>query len=61
MSLITIYGPNDDTPTFYEGLTDIIRELQNQDIIFSWRFQSSSGPRKRLFQLPTYQQSQGKK
>ena len=30
MSLITIYGPNDD---FYEGLSDIIRELQNQDII----------------------------
>ena len=33
MSLITIYGPNDDTPIFYEGLSDIIRELQNQDII----------------------------
>ena len=24
MSLITIYGPNDDTPIFYKGLSDII-------------------------------------
>ena len=24
MSLITIYGPNDDTPIFYGGLPDII-------------------------------------
>ena len=27
----------------------------------SWRFQFSSGPRKKLFRLFTYQQSQGKK
>ena len=25
LSLITIDGPNDDTPIFYKGLSDIIR------------------------------------
>ena len=25
LSLIKIYGPNDDTPRFYKGLSDIIR------------------------------------
>ena len=49
MSLITIYGPNNDTPIFYEGLSDIIRELQNQDIILVGDFNLVLDPEKDYF------------
>ena len=49
MSLLTIYGPNDDTPIFYEGLSDIIRELQNQDIILVGDFNLVLDPEKDYF------------
>lgn len=33
LSLITVYGPNEDTPLFYEELFEIINEVGNKDII----------------------------
>ena len=33
LSLITLYGPNEDTPRFYEKKSDIISNLNNNNII----------------------------
>lgn len=33
LSLITIYGPNDDTPLFYEELSVVVNDLGNKDNI----------------------------
>ena len=46
MSLITIYWPNDDTPIFYKGLSDIIRELQNEEIFLVGDFNLVLDPQK---------------
>ena len=31
--LVNVYGPNRDTPAFYEELTEMVKEYQNHDII----------------------------
>ena len=31
--LVNVYGPNQDTPAFYEELTEMVKEYQNHNII----------------------------
>ena len=31
--IVNVYGPNRDTPAFYEALTEMVKEYQNHNII----------------------------
>ena len=32
--LVNVYGPNRDTPAFYEELTEMVKEYQNHNIFY---------------------------
>ena len=38
LSLVNIYGPNDDTPEFYQNMYDVIEEFANENIIICGDF-----------------------
>lgn len=38
ITLITLYGPNNDTPTFYDNVTELIENFDNQQVIITGDF-----------------------